>query len=111
MRSIGERIGEQLNEYEIKDKYLVFHKHVEEKHGGERQEVELKVVSSCGNDGMPKSYIRKQIPRMNGGNSNAVREKDRIRCDDLPNLFEEGLIRTKKSNDYYLGVCRRQRKF
>ena len=33
------------------------------------------------------------------GNSNALREKDRIRRDDSPNSFEEGIIRTRKSNN------------
>ena len=51
-RRIGERIGEHLNTYEIKGKNSVFQKHIDEKHAGERQEVALKVVSSCGNDAM-----------------------------------------------------------
>ena len=41
-----------LAKYEIKDKNSIFQKHIEEKHGGERQDVEVKVVLSCGNDAM-----------------------------------------------------------
>ena len=51
-RSVEERIGEHLTKYEVNDKNSVFHKYLEEKHGGERQNVKLKVVSSCGNDAM-----------------------------------------------------------
>ena len=49
-RSIGERLGEHLNTYEIKDKNSVFHKQIEDKDVGERQEVQLKVVSFSSND-------------------------------------------------------------
>ena len=45
-------ISEHLNKFEGKDKNSIFHKHVEEKHRGERQEVKLKMVLSCGNNKM-----------------------------------------------------------
>ena len=107
-RSIGERIGENLNRYEIKDKSSVFHKHIGEKHWGERQEVELKVASSCGNDAMLRQVteailIKELNQKLNNkdewGNSNALREKDRLRRDDLPNILEEGIVGTNKSNN------------
>ena len=41
-RSKGERIGEHLDKYEIKYKNSAFHKHIGEKHGDERQELESK---------------------------------------------------------------------
>ena len=53
-RSIEERVTESLAKYEVKDKNSSFQKHIEEKHGGERQDFEVKVVSSCGNDAMPR---------------------------------------------------------
>ena len=56
-RSVEERIGEHLAKYEVKGKNSVFHKLVEEKHGGERQNVKLQVVSSCGNDAMLRKVI------------------------------------------------------
>ena len=51
-RSTGERVNEHLTKYEVKDKNSIFQKHIEEKHGGERQVVKVKVVSSFGNDAM-----------------------------------------------------------
>jgi len=36
-----------------------------------------------------------------GPKLDALREEDSIRCDDLPNSFEEGIIRTRKSNNYH----------
>ena len=33
------------------------------------------------------------------GNSNALRERDRIRRDNLPNFFKEDIIRTRNSNN------------
>ena len=51
-RSTGERVNAHLAKYEVKDKSSTFQKHIEEKHGGERQDVKVKVVSSFGNDAM-----------------------------------------------------------
>ena len=51
-RSIGDRVCEYLTKYEVKDKNSIFQKHVDEKHGDERQDVKVKVVSSCGSDGI-----------------------------------------------------------
>ena len=39
-RSIGERVSEHLAKYEVKYKNPIFQKHIEEKHGGERQDVQ-----------------------------------------------------------------------
>ena len=106
-RSVGERIGEHLTKYEVNDKNSVFHKHVEEKHGGERQNVKLKVVSSCGNDAMLRQVteavlIKELNPELNAkeewGNLNALRER-KITIDvmNLSNLSEANILRTQKS--------------
>ena len=111
-RSIGERIGEYLNKYEVKDKNPLFHKHIEEEYGGKKQDVELKVVSSCGNDAMLRQVteailVKELNPELNTkdewGNSNALREKDRIRR-DLPNSFEVGIIRTRDTKHITIKV-------
>ena len=107
-RSIGERVNEHLAKYEVKDKNSVFQKHIEEKHKGERQDVKVKIVSSCGNDAMLRQVtaailIKELNPELNTkdewGNSNALRERDRIRCDNLPNFFKEDTIRTRNLNN------------
>ena len=107
-RSIGERVNEHLAKYEVKDKNSVFQKHIEEKHKGERQDVKVKVVSSCGNDAMLRQVteailIKELNPELNTkdewGNSNALRERDRIRRDNLPTFFKEDIIRTRNSNN------------
>ena len=86
-RSVEERIGEHLAKYQVKDKNSVSHKHLEEKHGGERQNVKLEVVSSCGNDAMLRQVteavlIKELNPELNTkeewGNSNALRERKTI---------------------------------
>ena len=41
-----------LKNYEAVDKSSVFHKHIEETHGGKRENLELEAISSCGNDTM-----------------------------------------------------------
>ena len=51
-RSAGERVSEHLTNYQVMDKNSSFQKHIEERHGGERQDVKVKVVSSCCNDAM-----------------------------------------------------------
>ena len=106
-RSLGERIGEHLTKYEAKDKNSVFHKHVEEKHGGERQNVKLEVVSSCGNDAMLRQVteavlIKELNPELNTkeewGNSNVLRERKTIfDVMDLSNLNEANFQRTQRS--------------
>ena len=106
VRSVGERIGEHLTKYEVNDKSSVFHKYVEEKHGGERQNVRLKVVSSCGNDAMLRQVteavlIKELNPELNAkeewGNSNALRErKITIDVTNLSNLSEANILRTQK---------------
>ena len=107
-RSIGERVNEHLAKYEVKDKNSIFQKHIEEKHKGERQDVKVKVVSSCGNDAMlrqvTKAILIKELnPELNTkdewGNSNALRERDRIRRDNLPNFFKEDIMKTRNSNN------------
>ena len=86
----------------------MFQKHIEEKHKGERQDVKVKIVSSCGNDAMLRQVteailIKELNPELNTkdewGNSNALRERDRIRRDNLPNFFKEDIIRTRNSNN------------
>ena len=46
--------------------------------------------------------IKELNPELNSkdewANSNTLREEDPIRRDDLPNVFEEGIRRMKKSN-------------
>ena len=107
-RSVGERINEHLTKYEKKDKNSVFHKHVEEKHNGERQNVRLKVVSSCGNDAMLRQVteavvIKELNPELNTkeewGNSNALRDR-RTTFDavNLSNIDLTNMRRTKRSN-------------
>ena len=107
-RSIGERVNEHLAKYEIKDKNSIFQKHIEEKHKGERQDVKVKVVSSCGNDAVLRQVteailIKELNPELNTKdeweNSNALSERDRIRRDNLPNFFKEDIMRTRNSNN------------
>ena len=105
--SVGERIGQHLTKYEVQDKNSAFHKHVEEKHGGERQNVELKVVSSCGNDAMLRQVteavlIKELNPELNTkdewGNSKALRErKTALDVMNLSNLNEANILRTQRS--------------
>ena len=64
----------------------------------------MKVVSSCGNDAMLRQVteailIKELNPELNTGNSNALRERDRIRRDNLPNFFKEDITRTRNSNN------------
>ena len=68
----------------------------------------MKVVSSCGNDAMLRQVteailIKELNPELNTkdkwGNSYALRERDRIRRDNLPNFFKEDIIRTRNSNN------------
>ena len=103
-RNIGERVSEHLTKYQVKDKNSIFQKHIEEKHGGERQDAKVKVVSSCGNDAMLRKVtdtilIKELNPELNTkdewGNSNVLRERDRIRRDNLPNLFKVEIMRTR----------------
>ena len=65
------------------------------------------MVSSCGNNAILKQVTEVVLfnelsPELNTKdewkNSNTLREKDCIRLDDLPNLLEEDIIRTSKSN-------------
>ena len=116
-RSIGERVNEHLAKYEVKDKNSIFQKHIEEKHGGERQDVKVKVVSSCGNDTMLRQVteailIKELNPELNTknewGNSNALRERDRR--DNLPNFFKEDIKRRRNSNNSHRGGWRRATK-
>ena len=83
-------------------------KDIEEKHGGERQDVKVKVVSSCGNDAMlrqvTEAILIKELNRElntkdEWGNLNALRERDCIRRDNLPNFFKEDIMRTRDSNN------------
>ena len=68
--------------------------------------MELKVVSSCGNDARLRQVTEAMISKelnleLNAEDergTNASHEKDRIRRDDLPNSFEVGIIRTRKLN-------------
>ena len=94
----------------LKRKKSVFHKHIGEKHRGERQEVELKVVSSCGNDAMLRQvteaiFIKKLNPELNtkdeSGNLNALSAEH---LPNLLNLFEEGIRRTSKLKNSFLSV-------
>ena len=103
-RSIGERVNEHLTKYQVKDKNSIFQKHIEEKHGGERQDVKVKVVSSCGNDAMLRQVtepilIKELNSELNTkdewGNLNALRERDRIRRDNLTNFFKEEIMRMR----------------
>ena len=66
------------------------------------------MVSSCGNDAMLRQVteailIKELNPELNTkdewGNSNVLRKEDRIRRDDLPNSFEEAIIRTRRSSN------------
>ena len=57
-RPFRERVGKHLTKYGDKDKISACHKHVEEKHGSERQRLELKVVSFCGNDAMLRQVTK-----------------------------------------------------
>ena len=50
--SIRERVSEHLAKYEVEDRHSIFQTHIEEKHRGERQDGNMKVASSCGNDAM-----------------------------------------------------------
>ena len=106
-RSVEERIGAHLTKYEAEDKNSVCHKHVEEKHGGERQNAKLKVASSCGNDIMlrqvTEAMLTKELnPELNAkdewGNSNALRErKATLEVMDLLNLNEANIMSTQRS--------------
>ena len=52
------------------------------------------------NEAIPIKELNQELnTKDEWGNSNALREKDRIRRDDSPNSFEEGIIRTRKSNN------------
>ena len=66
----------------------------------------MKVVSSCGNDAMPRQVteailIKEQNPEFNTkderGTSNTLRERDRIRRDNLPRFFKEDIMRTRNT--------------
>ena len=68
----------------------------------------MKVVSSCGNDAMLRQVteailIKELNPELNTKdeweNSNALRERDRIRRDNLPNFFKEDIMRARNSNN------------
>ena len=83
-RSVGERIGEHLTKKEVNDKNSVFHKHVEEQRGCEKQNVELKVVSSCCNNAMLRQVTEavlikelnpEQTQKKNGEILNALRKR------------------------------------
>ena len=119
-RSIGERVSEHQTKYQLKNKNSIFQKHIEEKHGGERQDVKVKVVSSCGNDAMlrqvTKAILIKELnPELNTkdewGNSNALRERHHIRCDNLTNFFKEEIMRTRNRPILTEEVAEGQRKF
>ena len=79
---------------------------IEEKHGGERQNFKLEVVSSCGNDAMLRQVteavlIKELNPELNTkeewGNSNALRERKAIfDVMDLSNLNEANLVENTK---------------
>ena len=85
----------------------MFYNHIEEKHGGERQNVELKLISSCGNDAMIRQVteavlIKEWSPELNTkekwGNSSAQRER-KITFDamNLSNWNKMSIMRTQKS--------------
>ena len=106
-RSVGERIGEHLTKCEVNNKNSVFHKHVEEQHGGEKQNVKLKVVSSCGNDAMLRQMTEAVLinelnlelnTKEEWGNLNALCErKITINVANLSNWSEANFQRTRKS--------------
>ncbi len=111
-RSVGERVSEHLAKYEMKCKNSIFHKHVQEKHDGERQNIQLKIVSSCGNDAMLRQVteavlIKELDPELNTkeewGNSNALRDR-RIRFDalNLSSLDETNVSRTQTQTNIEL---------
>jgi len=81
----GERVSEHLAKYEVKYKNSISQKHIEEKHGGERQDVKVKIVSSCSNDAMlrqvTEAILVKEIKselntKDEWGSSNALRERE-----------------------------------
>ena len=51
-RSLKERINEHVERYEEKDKNSVLFKHVEEKHGGRRQQITVEKFATCPGDPM-----------------------------------------------------------
>ena len=68
----------------------------------------MRVVSSCGNDAMLRQVteailIKELNQELNTkdewGNSNALRKRDSIRRDNLPNFFKEDIMRTRNSNN------------
>ena len=47
-RSLGERINEYMHGYEKEDKNSMLFKHIKEKHGSVRQELEIKLATVAG---------------------------------------------------------------
>ena len=63
----------------------------------------MNVVSACGNDAMLRQVtevilIKELSPELNtkdeSGNSNALRERDRIKCENLQNFLTGDIMRT-----------------
>ena len=85
----------------------MFHKHVDEKHDGERRNVEFKVVSSCVNDAMlrqvTEAVLIKELSlelntKEEWGNSNALRERQTtLDVMNLSNLKVASILRTQRS--------------
>ena len=83
-RSLKERINEHVEKYEKKDKNSVLFKHVEEKHGGRRQQITVERLATCPGDPMLRKvseavYIQELLPTLNSneewGNSNIPRKR------------------------------------
>ena len=73
-----------VEKYEKKDKNSVLFKHMEEKHGGRRQQITVERLATCPGDPMLRQvseavYIQELLPTLNSkeewGNSNIPRKR------------------------------------
>ena len=82
-RSLKERINEHVEKYEKKDKNSVLFKHMEEKHGGRRQQITVERLATCPATLLRQVseavYIQELLPTLNSieewGNSNIPRKR------------------------------------
>ena len=63
-RSIGERLGEHLDEYSENKPKSVFFRHMQEAHDGDKREIMMKVIGHCPNDAMLRQVTEAVIIRL-----------------------------------------------
>ena len=83
-RTLGERVNEHLRAYNNSNAASVFHKHVREQHNGEKQEVDVEIISTHPGDAMLRQVteamtIATENPELNRktkfGNTNLPRRR------------------------------------